>query len=429
MTNTFIEKTILKLCDEPRDFGFLAKELFGLDPIALNETLSHLVKTKLLKINDYKWVVKGYRYTKKKNAPKSRSVSKFTENKIPYFNLFAKPHPLDFEWRYSLDTLNFICNSIWNSQNETHGILLLGMPSIFIASYYKKLPQKFTLIDNNKTILESIRNNIPITSNFEMIHADIFDFQPKKIEKCETAFIDPPWYNDHFHHFIWMAAQCVDIGGLLIMSVPPINTRPGLDKERQEWFNFAEQQGFYLENLLCQKLEYVMPFFEFNAMRAAGLRDILPFWRKGDLATFRKLSSVDTKRPKKATFVNNWAEIEIDGVRIRIGSGRPDEVNVPLSIHHLIKGDILPSVSSRDPRRREPNIWTSGNRIFWTNQPMKFLQLITEFKKNSKNPTKDFKIVNSFLNYLVEIEKKEYLNYSEWLIYEMERQDIEKVNK
>jgi hypothetical protein len=35
----------------------------------------------------------------------------------------------------------------------------------------------------------------------------------------------------------------------------------------------------------------------------------------------------------------------------------------------LIEGDILPTVSRRDPRRRLAQVWTSGNRIFRTDNP------------------------------------------------------------
>ena len=53
-----------------------------------------------------------------------------------------------------------------------------------------------------------------------------------------------------------------------------------------------------MENLYAQKLHYAMPFFEFNAFRAAGIKDILPFWRKGDLALFRKVHTDFHERPK-----------------------------------------------------------------------------------------------------------------------------------
>jgi hypothetical protein len=40
----------------------------------------------------------------------------------------------------------------------------------------------------------------------------------------------------------------------------------------------------------------------------------------------------------------------------------------------LIEGDILPTVSRRDPRRRLADVWTSGNRIFRTGNPQLVLE-------------------------------------------------------
>jgi hypothetical protein len=40
----------------------------------------------------------------------------------------------------------------------------------------------------------------------------------------------------------------------------------------------------------------------------------------------------------------------------------------------LIDGDILPTVSRRDPRRRAAQAWTSGNRIFGTGNPQLLLE-------------------------------------------------------
>lgn len=51
-----------------------------------------------------------------------------------------------------------------------------------------------------------------------------------------------------------------------------------------------------------------------------------------------------------------------------------------LVITHLSKGDILPTVSTRDKRRDLANIWTSGNRIFNVNNAGKFLQLIDDYQ-------------------------------------------------
>jgi hypothetical protein len=44
------------------------------------------------------------------------------------------------------------------------------------------------------------------------------------------------------------------------------------------------------------------------------------------------------------------------------------------SLISLIEDDILPTVSRRDPRRRLAQVWTSGNRIFRTENPQLLLE-------------------------------------------------------
>ena len=51
------------------------------------------------------------------------------------------------------------------------------------------------------------------------------------------------------------------------------------------------------------------------------------------------------------------------GVRWRFRSQEPPIVCRPLFVE-AVPGDILDSVSRRDPRRAKADVWTSGNRIF-----------------------------------------------------------------
>jgi hypothetical protein len=53
-----------------------------------------------------------------------------------------------------------------------------------------------------------------------------------------------------------------------------------------------------------------------------------------------------------------------------MGEARYDEA----SLISLVDGDILPTMSRRDRRRRAANVWTSGNRIFRTDNPQLVLE-------------------------------------------------------
>ena len=425
MNELFVRNILLKFCGQPRDFDFLSKNTYGLDPIHLQEYLLALEKEGLLKRFNGGWVIKGYRTYKKKSKSDNEISEERVEKFIPYFNIFKKPHPLDFEWRNSLTTLNFLSNFISNSNTEKDKVLLLGMPSLFISTFLKRLPQQVVLVDKNEALLSSVSDLVKKSKNHTIIQNDVFKIDPSDLGKFNYVFIDPPWYSTHFFHFIWLASQCLEVGGSLAISLPPINIRPNIVSERQQWFLFCEQQGLYLEDLLSQRMEYVMPFFEFNALRAAGLKDILPFWRRGDLAIFKKIENKTTVRPDFQNFVSEWKECDIDGVRFRVNTN--GNINEPLLIDHIVKGDILPSVSSRDSRRQEANVWTSGNRIFNVNNPQAFLDLVELYKNERRLPLTNSSLGTELIKFVVEIEQEEYNNYTDWIQYEMENKTSEEV--
>jgi hypothetical protein len=423
MYEEFIEHILIRLCSKPRTFEYISRNLYGLDPIVVNEYLVNIEKKGQLKKVNELWVQKKYE-RRREIIKKLNDIqhTDFLKKHIPYFDLFKKPHPLDFEWRNSSKTLHYLCELIQDINTVDDKLLLLGMPSLFVSTYLTSLPNNVTLIDNNPTLITSLRQITQKSKSHNIVEGDVFNVNPKKIGRYNTVFMDPPWYPDHFFQFIWLACECLEVGGVLGISLPPLNTRPGIDKERMEWFQYCQKHGLCIESLTPQSMEYVMPFFEFNAFRASGIKNTAPFWRKGDLVLFRKVAEKKSVRPKSAVRLNEWVEKEVDIVRFRVKrSSKSKSGQKGFFIKHIVPGDILPSVSSRHPKRKNVNIWTSGNRIFQTNKPELFLQLLDVYKKSKSLHTKEFKIVTDFVNVITEFEKKEYNNYLDWLYYEMEK--------
>lgn len=419
MHSEYIDSLILRLCKQPRTFEFISKSLNGLDPIQLREALERLEKKDALHKRGDMWSVKEKRKPPTLNLL-SEDSQLYLKKYMGYFEFLKMPHPLDFEWRNSTASLNYLINEVQEINSVNDRILFLGMPTLFATACIKDIPQKVTLVERNKPIVRGLSKLNADKERFQILEADIFKVEPKEIGKYYSVIMDPPWYSPHFYQFMWLAAQCVEVGGTIGISLPPINTRPDIDKERIDWFSFCQKHGLCLENLYAQKLHYSMPFFEFNAFRAAGIKDILPFWRKGDLAFFRKVHSDKHERPVLDETRPEWIEKEIDTVRIRVKVEKNSDSG-ELQIKNLIKGDILPTVSTRDKRRDEANVWTSGNRIFKVSNTKKFLQLLSDYD-NGKHKTKEQKLVADFVNAVTGFEKNEYNNYLDWLYHEMERQ-------
>ncbi|XVJ66919.1 MAG: hypothetical protein HEQ40_12400 [Lacibacter sp.] len=389
----------------------------GLDPIQISEILKGLVDDGKLIKKDSMWVLPD-----DKKAPtlafQEHDSHTYLKKHMGHFEFLKVPHPLDFEWRNSKKSLNYLTDQMLKLSASNDSVLILGMPTLFANFCERDVTQSITLVERNTPIVNGLKKFVNHKSKIH--EADIFKIQPEVLGQYQCVFMDPPWYSEHFYQFAWLAAQCLQIGGTLAISIPPINTRPDIDIERIEWLQFCQQQGLCIENLSANHLEYTMPFFEFNAFRAGGIQNILPFWRKGDFVVLKKIKTQFTERKSFVEKTSGWVEREINSIRIRVKSSEHVNKEI-LSIQSIVKGDILPTVSSRDDRRKEANLWTSGNRIFKVSNPALFLSCIDGINNESANDATK-KSVQDFLSMITQLEQQEYNNYLEWVYYEMERQ-------
>ena len=58
-----------------------------------------------------------------------------------------------------------------------------------------------------------------------------------------------------------------------------------------------------------------------------------------------------------------WHEVSIDGVRFRVRHRKKAGFANP-RLKELVEGDILPTVSRKDGRRIQVEVWTSSNRVY-----------------------------------------------------------------
>lgn len=419
--NNYLDNAIIKLCNQPRSFEFISKNLNGLDPVEAMNILSRLESEGILVSMQDMWCIKEVNINDTLSLYPSESKL-YLQRYMGYFDFLKTPHPLDFEWRNSSFSLNNLLQKITDMTQPNDKLLFLGMPTLFATAILKDLPRTVRLIERNTPIIRGLKKINTDEKRFQTIEDDIFTIPPSHVSGHQCVVMDPPWYTPHFFQFMWLAASAVSFGGLVAISLPPINTRPNIIDERLEWFGFCKELGLCLESLEPQRLQYAMPFFEFNAFRAAGITNILPFWRKGDLAIFRKINNVVIDRPENEQITKDWIEREYKNCRIRVKSlAKKSAKTEELFIDSLVKGDILPTVSARDERRSNANLWTSGNRIFKTNNPYEFIITIDAIV-NSDVLNNEQQQIKDFLDMIADIEKNEYKEYLEYIYYEMERQ-------
>lgn len=419
--NNYLDNAIIKLCNQPRSFEFISKNLNGLDPVEAMKIISRLESEGILVSTEDMWCVKEVSINDTLSLYPSESEL-YLQRYMGYFDFLKTPHPLDFEWRNSSFSLNNLLQKLSDMTQPKDKLLFLGMPTLFATAIQKDFPRTVRLIERNSPIIRGLKKINTDEKRFQTIEDDIFTISPSHVSGYHCVVMDPPWYTPHFFQFMWLAASAVSFGGLVAISLPPINTRPNIMDERLEWFSFCKKLGLCLESLEPQILQYAMPFFEFNAFRAAGITSILPFWRKGDLAIFRKINNVAIDRPENVQITKDWIEREYKSCRIRVKSAGNFSTNTEkIQINSLVKGDILPTVSARDERRNDANFWTSGNRIFKTNKPEEVITAIDAII-NSEVLNSEQQQIKDFLDMISDIEKNEYKEYLEYIYYEMERQ-------
>lgn len=423
MNEIYLRNTILKLCLQPRSFEYISKSLNGLDPIEAIRILTIMEKENELVNIDGLWSHK-----EKINENLSlfnivESNTSYLQKYMGYFDFLKTPHPLDFEWRNSTFSLKSLLNKLTGLVIPSDKLLFLGMPTLFATAILADIANDISLIERNSPIIEGLKRINTDQNRFKIIEDDIFTMNPILASQYYAVMMDPPWYTEHFFQFMWLAAKSIKISGIIAISLPPINTRPDIMNERLEWFSFCNSLGLCIESIEPQQLHYSMPFFEFNAFRAAGLTQILPFWRKGDLAIFRKIKDVNIERPQYNKINKyKWVEREYKSSRIRIRIEKENHIlDENLRIESIIKGDILPTVSSRDERRDQANVWTSGNRIFFANNTCELIKIIDKILKESELNNEELKIKN-FFDHIEDLEQKESNDYLDLIYYEMERQ-------
>lgn len=267
---------------------------------------------------------------------------------------FPLPHPLDFDWRFTPETIALIWTIVRDFAGPDGGVALLGAPSLARAADLDLRVGPVTLLERNPLHCSSLNPHA------DFVQCDVLR-DPIERGKHSIAIADPPWYEPETIGFLWAAAHLCRVDGHVAVSLPPVSTRPGIQQERERIRCAAAQFGLEFLYICEGVLRYRTPFFETNAMQAARAA-ITHDWRGGDLGVFRRTRRSPGPRPAVADD-HHWIERSVGLTRFRLKQKQPAAFASPV-LQSLIPGDILPSVSRRDQRRRHADVWTSGNRIF-----------------------------------------------------------------
>lgn len=345
----FVDSQVLQLIDlKVPTFADLLERLPGVFPTDVRASLNRLSESRRLEME----IARRY-------DPQVRSENITTKAGKSHFRL-PLPHPLDYEWRFAPEASDRILETARALAGTTSRFALLGTPSVVLRADKTESRNPLTIFDSNALMIDHLARQFPLVQSLKL---DVLRDTLPPDTFYPIVVADPPWYPEYMHPFLWACAQFCSIGGHVILSIPPLGTRPRIHEERQKLIAWAQELGLRLVRLEPASLPYLTPPFERNSLRCSNIHDVPHCWRRGDLALFEHVAHVLVPRPSPPALIEIWQEEVINHVRIRLRNAKRPAFQRPL-LKSIVDGDILPTVSRRDRRRQLADVWTSGNRVF-----------------------------------------------------------------
>ena len=284
------------------------------------------------------------------------------------------PHPLDFEWRFHRQAVDVLADRCNRMTGPSEHVALVATPTLAMTpeAIFGGRPVTYVGADTTLLARSAWPQHIRAVRNADLLE------RSSHASKYGVVIMDPPWYDEHLRRFLWFAASCTRMHGVLLLAMPAIGTRPGILDEHVRNREWCSRLGFVVEQVEHGALAYETPLFERNALRAAGILNTPPDWRRGDLWTLRKV------KPNRGTWPGDlhrtpWFEHRFGHVRLRIDRGAADQGSDPVLLP-IVPGDVLPTVSRRDLRRGHARVWTTGNRIFGCDAPEKLGSILDDWQ-------------------------------------------------
>lgn len=326
-------------------FDDLVCQLPGVYPIDASRSLDRLRDAG--RISDTEW----RRVQQRRPQPTTTSSS----------STLPVPHPLDFDWRFAHEALDALIDAGNRLAGTGVEVLCIGAPSLH--QRLSTAGRRSTLLDANPDVIAAMATLGANRTIQVRVGCD-----PLPEISAPLVVIDPPWYPEHVRLFLWAASRLCADGGVVLLSFPPAGTRPGVADEQDNAIAYAAEVGLEHKDIRHAELAYCSPPFERLALSAAGYADLPEDWRRGDLIVFRAgLARDAASSPEPVADDAQWIAIPAEPTRIKVrapGSGRPTGMAIASRLSSIIDGDILPTVSRRDPRRAEVAVWTACNRVY-----------------------------------------------------------------
>jgi hypothetical protein len=336
------------LADGASDYNELLRGLPGVDPVLLAPVLHLLLDDPALQ----------------DLAARLTGESQAASGELPAVTELPVPHPLEYYWANDAASLELLAGKLTGAARPGDSIVYLGAPNVCRYAAAQLSDRRHVLLDRSRArtaaLVESLSGQVTI------ICMDLLVDELPEVS-AQAVVMDPPWYPEHLESFLWAGARLCRPAGTVFSSYPPAGTRPGMNAELSGFLAWARDAGLRLLRHEPGVLRYLSPAFERSAYAAAGLPGVASAWRSGDLLTF-KAGAPSVPRPVAAS-LEEWCSYSIREIPIfvRQHRGRPTAVGAQTAtsplLHSIVEGDVLPSVSRREPLRAAVSLWSSRNRV------------------------------------------------------------------
>ena len=259
-------------------------------------------------------------------------------------------HPGDYEWRFTAEAALMLLEHATTSLPSGAVVAHLGTPTTFVLGRQRYPELRHMLLDRNRSVIETLH------AAGHVYQVDLSTDDPPRLG-ADAAILDPPWYPADTHAFLVATNRVCMIGARIVLCQPTLAARPGVAQERAALLAELPRLGFIYYQAAA-RVRYQMPHFEASSLKMTAPDLYVPAdWRVGDVLALQKISDTTTLL-KESTSTESWQETTFGPVRIKLR-----RTEVP-NLGSLVPGDVLDTVSRRDPIRKRIGLWTSGNRVF-----------------------------------------------------------------
>lgn len=262
-------------------------------------------------------------------------------------------HVLDYEWYFTSESSASLAGMVAGKRP-----CLLGTPTVAQAL----AAEDFVLVDRSPYLL----NRFPSLDPARLRNVDIAEWESNPGHGA--VLLDPPWYAPMLADWLEIALKAVNLDGIVLLPLLGEKTRPSASRERDRVLEFLESTGSV--ELLPNAIEYDIPLFEARALAARGVSLSGP-WRLADLAVTHV-----SRRPGQKLVLSDSSQEVVDDkstwttfnigtqvVKLRSSPAEDGETSDLLEPVPGVTNYTLDSVSQRDARICQIDIWSSRNRV------------------------------------------------------------------